>query len=279
MRKVPRIRETISFISFLIILLVFGVSLEGIHLAAKSELNLRFQTATETNLYDATKWKIIKRTRAEFGAELSGCDVLLLKSVKPTSGGGAGQPLYDVNLLVIKDGKAVYDYLKEGLKPPNANGLNFTEFYMSDTLDVRDVTSDGVPEIIFHSGFEGASDFTKLNHILRYDKSLKRFVDVAPHDFAESGTAQLRWTTVIGRPVAVVAHRDWDAWEAKSPAPEDRCHYCNGPYLYDAFVWDSAGNAFTHYQTLKATKEFGEGETALNTDWTYITVNLALPPK
>ena len=241
----------------------------------------RSQAASGTTLYDPAKWSVIRRRRANFGPTLSGCEVLLLKSRLSTDTGGAGQPLYDVHLLVIKESKAIYDYLKEGLKPPDSNGINVTKFLISDTfdhrgdtLDIRDVTSDGVPEIIFHSGFEGASDYAMLNHILRYDRSTMSFTDIGPDEFEESGTQQLRWATIRGHSVAVVARRDWDAWNAET-APEHQCHYCEGPYLYDAYVWDNMRNSFSLYRTLKATKKFGDGESALKTDWPYILANLA----
>ncbi len=54
-------------------------------------------------------------------------------------------------------------------------------------LELRDVTDDQVPEIIFHSGWMGASDHVTDIHVLQYtDGPTPRFRDIRANNFAES---------------------------------------------------------------------------------------------
>jgi hypothetical protein len=48
---------------------------------------------------------------------------------------------------------------------------------MDDYLEVTGVTGDGIPEVLFHSGFKGASDSVMIEHILLYDASDADFRD------------------------------------------------------------------------------------------------------
>lgn len=210
------------------------------------------------------QWKLIKQVKGSFGP-LS--NILLLESLKPTSTGGAGQPLSDVELLILQDGTILYDYVKEGVKPPDYGG---TQFYMDDYLEIKDVTHDGVPEVLFHSGFEGASSSTTLQHILYYDKLGTSFADIAPAPFYSSGRHGFRWLRIRARIFAVIADENWPP----TTPVEARCHYCPSPFQYDAYQWNSRKAAFEVYRRLYGRKAYSEAHEALDGDWMLIQSEL-----
>jgi hypothetical protein len=72
---------------------------------------------------------------------------------------------------------------------------------MDDYLELRNLTQDRVPQVLFHSGYRGASDGETFEHILAYDKSKAAFADVAPELFYNSGTHGLRWLDLQGRTI------------------------------------------------------------------------------
>jgi hypothetical protein len=151
--------------------------------------------------------------------------------------------------------------VKEGVKPPDYNG---TRFYRDDYLEIRDVTNDGVPEVLFHSGFEGASDATTLEHILFYDKLGASFVDVAPASFYNSGTHGLRWLNLAGRTFIVIADRNWPA----TTPLDDQCHYCPSPFKYDASLWGirKGWATFEIYRHFSGKKSYADAGEALSGD-------------
>jgi len=220
--------------------------------------------------YDHSRWKLIKRISAKFDPLPVPPAVLLLESLKPTGRGGLGQAQNDVELLIGYGGDIhFFDYIKNGVKPPDYNG---TRFYTDDYLEIRDVTNDGVPEVLFHSGFEGASDATTLEHVLFYDKLGGSLVDVAPETFYNSGTHGLRWLNLAGQTFAVVADRNWPA----ATAPDAQCHYCPSPFKYDVYLWGlrKGWATFEVYRHLYGKKAYSEARQALEGDWTFIQSGL-----
>jgi hypothetical protein len=92
-------------------------------------------------------WKLIKQLRVTFDAGEVPSDVTLLKSSRSTGTGGVGQPLSDVELLIVQGGKIIYDYVKEGVKVPKDN-IPPLSFYMDAYLEIKDLTHDGIPEVL-----------------------------------------------------------------------------------------------------------------------------------
>ena len=122
------------------------------------------------------------------------------------------------------------------------------------------------PEVLFHSGFRGASDFETYEHILRHDKAKSSFADVAPESFYNSGRHELRWLRLAGRAVAVVADENWPP----TVPLESRCHYCPSPFQYDDYQWSSRNAAFEVYRHLNGKKSYSEAHEALDGDWALI---------
>jgi hypothetical protein len=214
------------------------------------------------------RWKLIRQVTATFDTHAGPASILLLESPEVTGEGGALQPLNDVDLLVIQAKKVVYDYVKSGVMPPDYNG---TRYYMDDGLEIRDVTGDSVPEILFHSGTEGASDHLVREHVLKYDRARASFTDVAPPPFYHSGTHGLMWLEVRGRGTAVIADRNWPR---KTPADE-RCHYCESPFRYAAWRWDDGRRAFVAGRTVYGRKKYEEVSSALEDERPLIESALA----
>ena len=202
--------------------------------------------------YDSNRWTLIKRSTVSFVADSVPWQVLLLKSRKPTGSDGLGQPMNDVRILLFHDGKIFYG--------------RTLQFFMDDYLEIRDVTGEGGPEVLFHSGARGASDSSTLEHILRYDKGADSVADVAPQEFFDSGTHGLRWLNLGGRAFLVIANRNW---KATTPL-EYRCHYCPSPFKYDIYLWNDEKSAFTVYRRLQGKKSYDEAFEALNGDWEFI---------
>jgi len=167
--------------------------------------------------YGGSQWKLIRQAKATFNPLPDPSDILLLESVKPTSSGGAGQPLSDIELLILYGGTVLYDYVKDEVRPPEYNG---TRFYMDDQLEIKDLGHVGVPEVLFHSGFAGASSSTTLEHILYYDKLRNSFVDVASPSFYNSGRHGFRWLSLGARTFAITADENWPP----TTPVEARCH-------------------------------------------------------
>jgi hypothetical protein len=137
---------------------------------------------------------------------------------------------------------------------------------MDDYLQTRDLAKDRDPAILFHSGTQGASDSVTQEHILRYDKSKGSFMDVAPEEFYNSGTHGLSWFTMPTGPFVVIADHNW------SPATpvEAKCHYCESPFKYSAYQWNSKTGTFIVYRQLNGKESYSEAAEALKGDRTLI---------
>jgi hypothetical protein len=213
--------------------------------------------------YDQSRWQLIKRVNVVFRSDGMPSKILLLKSRKQTGSNGVGEPMNDVELLISQGDRVLYDYAKQGATSSEYNG---TRFFMDDYLEIRDVTGGGLPEVLFHSGSQGASDSLTLEHILHYDKPTGSVIDIAPQEFFASGTHGLGWLMLKGRASLVIATRNW-----KSTTPlEERCHYCPSPFNYDVYQWNNQEKRFRVHRHLLGEKDYEDADQALNGDWLLI---------
>jgi hypothetical protein len=210
------------------------------------------QARTGPSQYDQNRWRLIKQAAVSFVVDSVPSQVLLLKSRKPTGSGGLGQPMNDVELLILRPGGILYEHK--------------AQFFMDEYVEIRDVTGDGNPEVLFHSGSEGASDSSTLEHILHYDKRTDSVTDVASPEFYKSGTHGLRWLTLEGQAFLVIANRNWTT----TTPLEDRCHYCPSPFKHEIFRWNNEKRTFTVYHRLEGEKSYAEASEALDGDWEFI---------
>lgn len=257
MRELDKVFDTKKFLLIIFFIVVAIVLIGTFYLSSRSQISA---------LYDKNKWKLVKQAEFDFDSNTTPEQILLLQSAQSTDKDGVGESAYDVQLLVIKNNQVIYDYTKEGVKPSKIQGVNPTKFFVDDYLDVRNVTFDKIPEIIFHSGFSGASDYTTLEHILQYNKLKNSFTDIAREEFFNSGTHELRWL-ISGQHVLVLIaspYRD-------SSIPDSKpCHYCSSPFRYDVYQWNSSQNSFTLYRSMNSTKSYEGVNDALQSDWAKI---------
>jgi hypothetical protein len=212
--------------------------------------------------YDANNWKAVMETKTQLPGRNGPATVVLLQSQETTGYGGAGQPLRDVDLIITAaDGKVLYSYVKA--EPP-AN--NTDRFYMDGDLRILDVTGDGVPEILFHSGTQGASDEISIEHILRYERLTESFKDITATGFYHSGRHGFAWLTVKRRTFAIVAAENWSS----SVPIEERCHYCPSPFSYDTYSWSNQENDFLLLRYVLAKAPYSSSVEALAGDRTLI---------
>jgi hypothetical protein len=220
------------------------------------------QNAGSVIKYGNREWKPLKQVTGAFGPGAS-FDIRLLESVDQTGGSGNGGPMDDVQIVIQEGGGVVYEFKKSAIARPRdaASGS-----YMDDELEIKDVPNDGIPELLFHSGFQGASDHQTFEHVLRYEKAHRSFTDVAPASFYNSGTHGLRWLEMGRRTLAVIADRNW----SPTVAVEYRCHICASPFQYNIYQWSDKTTSFVRIQHLHGQKSYDEAGEALNGDWALI---------
>jgi hypothetical protein len=109
-----------------------------------------------------------------------------------------------------------------------------------------------------------------LEHVIRYDNPRDSFTDISPASFYNSGTHGLRWLSLKGQTIAVIADRNWNPKIALG----DRCHYCPSPFQYDAFRWSNEKGLFVAFRHLFGRKAYSEAGEALSGDWALIRSGL-----
>ena len=170
--------------------------------------------------------------------------------------------MFDVDVVVRQGRRVLYDYAEQRA----GSGRNDAPYYMDDYLEVRDVTGDNMPEVLFHSGTVGASDSVAAEHILQYDQSTQSVKDISRDVFYNSGTHGLRWLTQPEGSLVVIADRDWPA----SVPLLDRCHYCASPFQYDLYGWSARERAFVVRRHVYGKKSYEQAGAALTGDWDLI---------
>jgi len=151
-------------------------------------------------------------------------------------------------------------------------------FYMDDRgvktgcpLELRDVTGDQVPEIIFHSGWAPADNSITQIHVLHYvANGSTNFRDIRANDFAESWWTRFRWLDVDGHTVAIVAEP-----VEPSAAPGVASHSSPKFHVYRVYRWDPTSERFMLSETVASTGKLHKSdEDPLQTDWAYIVAKL-----
>jgi hypothetical protein len=228
-------------------------------------------------VFDVQQWTIVQAAFSRFGKDGPDARVQLLKSIAPAGNDGVGRPLYAVNLIVTQNGRLLYSFAPLTM-PPLDQRQTVPGFYMDDRgieagcpLELRDVTGDQVPEIIFHSGSAGASDSQTDIHVLQYTHDAQmEFRDVRADHFFESWWWKFRWLDLNGRTVAIVAEP-----VERSEDPELTCHACPKFHKYRVYRWHQAKSSFVLSETIPSTgKLHRDDEDPLKTDWAYIVAKL-----
>ena len=208
--------------------------------------------------FDESRWALVKSLEGDVDGDTILEKVILLKSKSQTGGGEFGDapgPLYDADLIVLKDNRIIYDFSAED---------DSVRFLMSQELELRDITGDNKPEIIFYSGTQRAANnwFDKA-HILQ--NATGTFVDIAPEKFYDSLFHRFTIANFDGENFPIVS-------DAVYNDPERDCRMCVAFFKYQIYKWN--GKKFDAYQILNGQKLPSSWGDYLKSDLEYIHKNL-----
>jgi len=186
---------------------------------------------------DPAAWTLV-RTVPLTGLPGGDAVAALLRSTAARGESGMGDPLHLVDLLVWQGGRVAWRFSDATTR--DASGTE-PIFQIDDWLEARDLTGDSEPEIIFHAGFNGVSDFVRVTHVAHQSRCENSWSDIARPEFRESALAELRWLDVAGQATAFVAR---PLYPASPSADLGFCHLCPHFYEFLAFAWDARRDSF-----------------------------------
>lgn len=221
----------------------------------------------QNSLYDANHWELIKYQKIDhimrpgttpadvvlFPEKTGSIGLYLLRSKLQTSATGAEAPLYDLNFIVARGDKILYQFTtKVPIKHTNTSYTKeWSIFYDNENIEVKDVTNDwprvSSDEIIFTAaGPAGASTYKSHIYILQYQPETDSFKDIAIDDFENTEVSGLTWFSHDSKNMALVA----DVGEYRG------CHFCESLYEYKIYQWDSAKSSFVLTRTLMSKEKY-----------------------
>jgi hypothetical protein len=209
-------------------------------------------------LFDERCWGIVSSTETQIGSSTP-TKILFLESVYPTIRDGFGRPRYAANLLLAEGRRVVYQFF------PTVPGWNSTKgkvlhYMIHEGVDIRDVTGDGIPEILFYTEDPGISESAIDVHVVRLNPRTHRFSEAFTFHIS-SWWERLRWMAQAGHVYAIVA-------EGVDPAAGDHdapgaCHSCPKPVTITAYEWDNGKNSFVVKTHEVTSQTFGDPLDAL----------------
>ena len=192
--------------------------------------------------FNQQEWTVENSLRVNLGSTAPNALVVLLSSVAQHGESGAENPLFGVELLVVSGGRCLFR-LSEAA--PDAG------FFIDNSLEATDVTSDAVPEVLFHSGFVGASDWSSYEHVLHLTDD-GRIEDVAIPQFVHSWRYTFRWLAWAGTMLGLVA----DPVDVTNPEDPRACHGCPKLYHYLVFKWQPSLKKFALACSMESLRDF-----------------------
>jgi hypothetical protein len=232
------------------------------------------KTNAVQGLFDPGQWTVRRTIPINLGGRFTNATAILLSSVNPKGESGVGAPLFAVDMIIISGDRVLYKFRQPGAAP---------EFFMDDALEARDVTDDGIPEVLFHSGLVGASDFSKHEHVIhrvpREESvadvgsvpSIDWVNDIAPVQFMHTRRQTFRWLDLRGATLAVVAN-------PLIPAGVTDPHFCHGcPHFYQylVFKWEKRKGTFVLSRSIQSQRDFEDGTDPLQQDLPFILGQLS----
>ncbi len=209
-------------------------------------------------LFDDSCWGIVSSTDRVI-ASSTPTKILLLKSVYPTTADGTGMPQYAANLLIARGGRVLYQAF------PTVPLWNSTAFKVAhswdEDVDIRDVTGDGIPEILFTTAYCGASSCPVDVHVVRLNPKTQRFSEAFTFHISAWWT-RLRWMTRAGHVYAVVADGVCPD-DPDDPEGLDCCHQCPKRIALTVYEWDGGRNSFVVRAHEITSQKFGDALDAL----------------
>lgn len=228
-------------------------------------------------LFDVHQWTVVQSAFVKFSKEHPSARVQLLKSITPTGiDGTGGRLLYSVNLIVVENGQLLYSFAPLAVSQFDERRMG-PVFYMDDSgvyagcpLELRDVTGDQVPEIIFHAGWMAASDHRTVIHVLQYTDGSPdriRFRDIRLDRFVESWWNGVRFLNLDERAFVVVA----EPVDPPVPPGDFVAHGQPRFHKYLVYGWSRKTERFELLQTIAATRRLHEeAEAGFQADWSLI---------
>lgn len=217
-------------------------------------LLVKNKSATIAKPYDQQMWREVKSFVFDIEEDSVPYSFYLLESIKPTGSTGLGDSMFDVRTLIIRDGKTIYDYLP-GVSMPDLleNGvINSNKYYIDNTFELADLTGDRKLDLVFHSGYVGATDDVVVTHILVYDATSKSYIESKNSEFYNSFNHEM--TMLRDRTIVVVA-----------PEPSTAaCRTCSQNFIYTLYTWKT--DSFVPIQKFISTKSFEGAREALEND-------------
>jgi len=241
--------------------------------------------------FDPAEWELKRTAAANFGPQLPQATVSLFKSRKQYGEDGSGEPLYAANLVVSAGDKVLYEFAKASGRKPEVLPERRTRvkapgqtprplffkadpdvYYMDDVLALVDVTGDGVPEIVFRTGWSAADNYSEEIHFLQLvgTQANPGFRDIQLPGFVEDQWQRVAWLTYAGHPLVIVAEQQ----EPEFKSLEEWCYQCGRYHRYRVYEWDRAERRMVLRATIPNTHTVHDVEDPFQEERSYILAHL-----
>jgi len=198
-----------------------------------------------TENFNDIEWETVEHKKVSLGDDIPELDVNVLKSTTPTGLSGVGDAQYSVDVVVnVKQtDEVLYRFTednRDAKKLGNSEYVGGNDVYfrnIDSQIELKDVTNDGIPEILFYAGNDAASSWSNRLHILKYEKAEGTIEDITVQAFWSGGTHDMEWFEHRGKTYALKAEPVWPS----SIHDSGSCHYCGKYYLYKTYYWNEDG--------------------------------------
>ncbi len=197
------------------------------------------------DLYDLTKWDLVNVVRGVLG-RIGDVTILVLRSRPEASKDEDDQDL-QIDVVLARSGAVLYRFSEQALTPPEGISAEEAERpergFLTDRVELKDVTNDGTPEVLFTSGVYTGFNEVTLYHAIHCDRTTERCRDARDVRFVTHRRDRFEWGSSKRGTVAVTA----------SPEPDDSCEYryCAAPFRFTSFVWDPVRARFVVSKSIK----------------------------
>jgi len=187
-----------------------------------------------------SNWTACRLVTVKFrGSDFGDATAALFESTTDDGTDGIGNPEHNVEMIIVGGGQVLYRFSQFA-------SFDRRRFFVDDDLEVRDLTGHGDNAVVFHSGQQGASDSSIVEHVIYLPPQELLATDVSPTDFVSSWRQAVRWIQFKGIPLVLVA-------EPLNPASINdvhMCHSCPKYYQYLVYRWDTKRQSFVVRQSI-----------------------------
>ena len=201
------------------------------------------------------RWQLVN-VKVVSPAKMAQVRVTLWRSKEVAGCSGAGNSMYAIRLIAESGGKVLYRY------EPSPYPSNL---WLGRPFELRDVMGLGIPQVLFQTGDEGASDWEADQHVVPISGPA-RFIDVGIAEMKSSWRNTLGWFVSKGRYFAVKA----DPLIGGDADIDESCHGCPHHYRYVAYAWDPKSSTWEVATSFQASGMFDGGVDPLVADREYV---------